>query len=94
MSKVSSKYQITLPRKLARSHRIKPGDEVVFEDAGAAIYLRRGQLESASASAGVSEKLKRFDAAMERQAARNDAWPVADGPPPGRGWTRDELYQR
>lgn len=94
MSKVSSKYQITLPRELARSHRIEPGEQVFFEDAGSAIYLRRGEADSPIATDALAEKLSRFDAANERQAARERDWPVPSEPPSERGWTREELYQR
>jgi len=94
MSKVSSKYQITLPRDLARSHRIEPGEQVFFEDAGSAIYLRRGKSEPCSGADALTENLGRFDAASERQAVRDRTWPVAAEPPSDRGWTREELYQR
>jgi len=94
MSKVSSKYQITLPRELARSHRIEPGEHVYFEDAGSAIYLRRGKSEPCSGADALTENLGRFDAASERQAVRDRTWPVAAEPPSDRGWTREELYQR
>ena len=93
MSKVSSKYQITLPRELARSHRIEPGEQVYFEDAGSAIYLRGGETAPHRVGEGATEKLSRFDAASERQAARDRAWPVPAAPPSDRGWTREELYQ-
>lgn len=92
MSKVSSKFQISLPRELARTHRIEPGTEVFFEDAGSAIYLRCGN--SRPDRDMVSDQLKRFDAAQDRQAVRNRDWSVSDIPPSDRGWTRDELYQR
>ena len=94
MSKVSSKYQITLPRKLARSHRIEPGEEVYFEDAGSAIYLRRGSGDSRKTGNVPGENLNRFDAASERQAARERAWPAGPERSSNRGWTREELYQR
>lgn len=94
MSKVSIKYQITLPRGLARSHRIEPGEQVFFEDAGSAIYLRRGEADPPIATEALAEKLSRFDAASERQAGRERDWPVPSEPPSDPGWTRKELYQR
>lgn len=94
MSKVSSKFQITLPRELARTHRIEPGEEVFFEDAGSAIYLRRAKADPRVGEGDATENLDRFDAASERQSARDRTWPVAVERPAERGWTREELYQR
>lgn len=94
MSKVSSKYQITLPRDLARTHRIEPGEQVIFEDAGSAIYLSRGQAANDGASDALKESLDRFDAACERQVERERTRPIAAENTADRGWTRDELYQR
>jgi bifunctional DNA-binding transcriptional regulator/antitoxin component of YhaV-PrlF toxin-antitoxin module len=93
MSKVSSKYQITLPRSLARAHQIVPGEEVVFEEAGSALYLRRGQKDTQAIKNESIDKLKRFDLASARQKSRDRTWssmPTASD----RGWTREELYQR
>ncbi|NBB80839.1 MAG: AbrB/MazE/SpoVT family DNA-binding domain-containing protein [Verrucomicrobia bacterium] len=92
MSKVSTKYQITLPRDLARSHHILPGEDVVFEEAGSALYLRRGPAETNADS--VEGRLASFDRASQRQEARNRAYPASLKSSAGRGWTRDELYQR
>ena len=96
MSKVSSKYQITLPRALARSHRISPGEEVVFEEVGSALYLRRGGQRSDAAKVSVLERVDSFDQASQRQESRNRAVSGALKPTQDldRGWTRDELYQR
>lgn len=94
MSKVSSKYQITLPRDLARSHRISPGEEVVFEEAGSALYLRRGGQRNDSIKAQGLERVASFDRASQRQEARNRKYSRHTQASEDRGWTRDELYQR
>jgi AbrB family looped-hinge helix DNA binding protein len=39
MAKVTSKLQLTLPKKLADQYGIKPGDEVQFREAGNIIHL-------------------------------------------------------
>jgi len=94
MSKVSSKYQITLPRDLARAHRILPGEDVVFEEAGSALYLRRGAQNDRAANASVLERIDSFDQASQRQDVRNRSYPGVSKATTSRGWTRDELYQR
>jgi AbrB family looped-hinge helix DNA binding protein len=38
---VTRKLQVTIPKKLAEKTGIRPGDSVVFEEAGGAITLRR-----------------------------------------------------
>lgn len=91
MAKVTSKLQITLPKRLADKHGIKPGDEIQFESAAGVI-----RMVPASAPSGVlscAERLRLFDEASGRIRQRQAAKP--DGPErQGRGWTRDELYDR
>jgi len=97
MSKVSTKYQITLPRDLARAHQIVPGEEVVFEEAGSALYLRREQKDTSSSEDTGIDRLKRFDSASARQDLRNRTWSSSIVTTPDasdRGWTREDLYQR
>lgn len=94
MGKVSSKYQISLPRDLARSHGILPGEEFIIEEAGSALYLRREVRASGVAGASIAEKVHAFDRASQRQAERDLAHTGPAQPGDGRGWTRDELYQR
>lgn len=94
MSKVSTKYQITLPRGLARAHQIVPGEEVIFEEAGSALYLRREQKDTGAIKDAGMERLKRFDLASARQEARNQTWSPTTSSASDRGWTREELYRR
>ena len=94
MSKVSSKYQITLPRDLARSHQISPGEEVLFEEAGSALYLRRGVQHDKTANGSAQERIKSFDQASQRQEQRDRAYVGTSSSSGDRGWTRNELYQR
>lgn len=94
MSKVSSKYQITLPRQLARAHQIIPGEEVVFEEAGPALYLRRSREPEGSGEGLDRERIDYFDQASERQEVRNRAYSGPVNSSADRGWTRDELYDR
>ena len=92
VSKVSSKYQITLPRSVARAHGIHPGENLVFEDAGTAIYLRREGSQGIGRYS-TAEALECFDSAVERQKTRNFEWPTGESSRQDRGWSRADLYE-
>ena len=86
MSKVTGKFQVTLPKRLATALGIKVGDEVEFSAAGDRIVLQPGRRQAAD----VTRRLREFDLATERQYARELARPLGRA----RGWSRDELYTR
>ncbi len=90
MSKVTGKFQITLPRKLADSYGIKVGDEVELVAAGDRIAIVPPGVPGVTMSP--EERLRHFDAATRRQRTRERTW--AGGTPRDRGWTREELYPR
>ena len=89
MAKVTSKLQLTLPKALAERYGIDPGDEIEWEAAGDAIRVVPSRT---SRRPDPSARLRLFDQATRRQAARQEgaAATAADG----RGWTREELYER
>jgi bifunctional DNA-binding transcriptional regulator/antitoxin component of YhaV-PrlF toxin-antitoxin module len=90
MSRLTAKYQLTLPRAVARSVGLKPGDEVTWESVGDAIRLR-ADTASRHETRSVTDRLILFDLATEREQhrARNRAAvPARD-----RGWSREELYE-
>lgn len=91
MAKVTSKLQVTVPKSLAVRYGIRPGDEIRFEEAGEVIRLVPPNGPAAE-SLDVEERLRLFDAATERQRAREAKrrWRQVDS----RGWTREELYDR
>jgi len=93
MSKVTSKLQVTIPKAIANEYGIAPGDEIEFEPAGPQIRVvphgRQGRNHLSRA-----ERLRLFDEATARQAAREEhRWEDTD-PPDDRGWTREDLYER
>ena len=95
MSKVTSKFQITLPRKVARAHQIEPGSEVSFVSSGEFLrmLIDRPRREEGKDHHGIA--LASFDAATERQAERNRRFEqrFEEGrTQPSRGWVRDDLY--
>ena len=90
MAKVTSKLQVTVPKAIADRFRIRPGDEIEWRPEGNAIrVLTRADR---AASLDCAARLRSFDEATARQEPRNRA----AGRPrrAGRGWTREELYDR
>src|ERR1700685_1705976 len=98
MPKVTSKLQLTVPKKIADQYGIRPGDELEWIPAGESI---RVQLVRRKAKAGheltTEERLALFDANMARvdklqaeqlkEAAKNNTANKRRS----RGWTREEL---
>jgi AbrB family looped-hinge helix DNA binding protein len=100
MPKVTSKLQLTVPKKIAEQYGIRPGDELEWIPAGESI---RVELARRKAQAGheltAEEKVSLFDANMAR-ADRVQAEELKETKEKGtrttrenRGWTREELYE-
>ena len=108
MSKVTSKLQVTLPKAIADRYGVGPGSEVVFEPAGESIRVLVAREPGLAPSSGLSiaDKQALLDAASDRQAIRNRRHRLArtaagrkakagrKTKQDGRGWTREELYDR
>jgi AbrB family looped-hinge helix DNA binding protein len=90
MTRVTGKFQITLPKRLVDAYGIRVGDEVELVAAGAAISIVPARVPKAPLS--VEERLGYFDEATRRQQARKQ--PRVRDSAKDRGWTRDELYSR
>lgn len=92
MAKVTSKLQVTLPKRIAEAHGIVPGDRIEFQSSGDAIRILT---ESSKRSTSLSreERLRLFDEATRRIRERARDMPET-GESSGRGWTREELYRR
>lgn len=93
MAKVTSKLQLTLPKRLAEQYGIAVGDEVEFEAAGDFIHLipagRRPRPRLSRA-----ERLRLFDEATARQREREKQMKLPAEPPRERDWRREDLYTR
>lgn len=87
MAKVTSKYQVTIPKSLADQLRIRPGDEIEWSSAGDAIRITPQRASAKTAS--IAERLQRFDEATARQKQRQKRVARTNG---DRGWTREDLY--
>lgn len=95
MAKVTKKLQVTIPKAVADAHGIRPGADLEFESAGEVIRVRPRQPVPAADEPG--DRLRAFDEATERQRARDATLPK-EHPEifenPGRGWRREDLYDR
>ena len=94
MPKVTSKLQITLPKRLAEQYRIAPGDEIEFVAAGDAIRLVPGGAPRTGGTLSREERLRLFDEATARQRAREAQRPRPSATPAARDWSREDLYDR
>lgn len=87
---MTSKRQVTIPKAIADRYGIVSGDEIEFLSAGDAIRVERTGIESRGLDR--EQRLQRFDEATERQRARQKK--PRRRTPNGRGWSREELYER
>jgi len=90
MAKVTSKYQVTVPRKIAEEFHIRPGDDIQWAPAGEAIRVIPSRKQAAPQTQ--EARLRRFDQATERHKKRRRARAIER--PPDRGWRREDLYGR
>lgn len=91
MARVTGKFQITLPKRLAESYGIRVGDEVEIVAAGESIAILPARTPAPVLSP--EERLRHFDQATSRQEVRQRSGQQR-GPVTERGWERDELYGR
>jgi AbrB family looped-hinge helix DNA binding protein len=83
MSKVTSRYQVTVPKAIADLYGIRPGDNLEWIPAGDVIRVVTGHEKPASKD--VEERLRLFDEPTERRGGKT---------PADRGWSREDLYGR
>jgi AbrB family looped-hinge helix DNA binding protein len=93
MSKVTSKLQLTLPKRIAEQYRIRPGDEVEFVPAGDVIHLVPAGRQLMP-QLSLKERLRLFDQATQRQRQYEKGLRLPPKPPKKRDWTREDLYIR
>lgn len=101
MPKVTSKLQLTVPKKIADQYGIKPGDELEWIPAGKSIRVETVRREAPDgARLTPAERLAVFDASTKRRKEREEtllkgmARPQKEAPRTNanRGWTREEIY--
>ena len=89
MPKVTSKYQVTVPKAIAEQYRIRPGDEIEWIPSGDAIRVIPAPKPSLRDDR--EYRLRLFDRATQR-TRRVVAPPAAKAS--NRGWKREDLYDR
>lgn len=92
MSKVTSKFQVTIPKALAVHYGIRPGDDIRFEASEEIIRVIPSDAATSTDELDVKTRLRLFDAATDRQQKRDAGRRPRRASE--RGWTRDELYER
>lgn len=90
MAKVTSKYQVTVPKAIADKYGICPGDEIAWLPAGDSIRVipSGGQ----TLAEGLESRLRLFDQATERHRKR--VLKTKTRINGDRGWKREDLYER
>jgi AbrB family looped-hinge helix DNA binding protein len=97
MPKVTSKLQLTVPKKIADQYGIRPGDELEWVPAGESIRVELMRLRAKNGMRlSPGERVALFDAATQRRKRRERAL-LKGNPRPkpetsARGWTREEIY--
>jgi AbrB family looped-hinge helix DNA binding protein len=95
MSRVTSKLQVTIPKRIAEQYGIEPGDEIEFVGAAESLRVVLPGGTQRDAPADVEERLHWFDQATSRQRERERrtrrASPTTSS---DRGWAREDLYPR
>jgi AbrB family looped-hinge helix DNA binding protein len=90
MAKVTSKFQVSIPRSFADQLRLKPGDEIEWRMSGEELRISPTK---AGSPLPLQRRLDLFDAATNRQSARNRK-ALKGNSSAGRGWKREDLYDR
>jgi AbrB family looped-hinge helix DNA binding protein len=90
VTRVTGKFQITLPKRLVEAFGIRVGDEVELVAVGGVIRLVPAR--AIRSGLPTEERLRLFDEATERISAGLKKRKLPE--PTDRGWTRDELYDR
>jgi AbrB family looped-hinge helix DNA binding protein len=87
VSKVTSKYQVSIPKALAERIGVRPGDDLEWEAVGGELRVKPAHRANGLPT---EERLRIFREAMKRIDGRKEKAP----PNPGRsrGWTREDLY--
>jgi len=90
MTRVTGKFQITLPKRLVDAFGIRVGDEVELLAAGDAIRIVPAR--AVRSALMTEQQLRLFDETTQRLKKRPKEGKLPSGT--DRGWTRDELYDR
>lgn len=82
---------MTIPKAIAERYGIAPGDELEWTPVEGSVRLTPAKTLKRALNS--EARIKLFDAATQRQRAREAQGPRSSSTA-GRGWTREELYDR
>jgi AbrB family looped-hinge helix DNA binding protein len=85
VSKITSEYQVSIPKELADQLGVGPGDEVEWEVAGDEFRVRPARKQR---PLSVEERLRRFDETTKWIADYQKDRRLTGS----RDWTREDLY--
>lgn len=88
MTRVTGKFQITLPKRLVETYGIRVGDEVELVASGETISIVPAHATKSLLPS--EERLRLFNEATRRIQKMNAENPLP--PSEDRGWTREDLY--
>jgi AbrB family looped-hinge helix DNA binding protein len=91
MAKITSKYQVTVPKIIAEQYGMHPGDEIEWIPAGE--NIRVVPTKKFIVVNDRETRLRLFDQATERHKKRSSS-PKRKQALEHRGWTREDLYAR
>ena len=91
MAKVTSKLQITLPKRLAEQYGIEPGDEIEFVAAGDVIRVVPAERASRPRLSR-EERERLFEDMIARQRDREGRMTLQTESSGRRDWRREDLY--
>jgi AbrB family looped-hinge helix DNA binding protein len=99
MPKVTSKLQLTVPKKIADAYGIRPGDELEWVPAGDSIRVEVSHKAKRGHELTPEEKVALFDA-NTKWIDELQANQLAEAEKSGhrttrenRGWTREDIYE-
>lgn len=95
---MTSKLQLTVPKRIADQYGIRPGDELEWIPAGESIRVEVVRQKAKNGQElSREERLALFDEATKRRSEHEKSIlsgkPRPEAPKSGRGWTREELYE-
>lgn len=93
MAKITSKLQVTIPKRIADEYGLAPGDEVEFVPAGDSIRVVPAD-RRASESLTLAERVRLFNEDTAQQRAHEKTMNLPAEPPAERDWRREDLYTR
>jgi AbrB family looped-hinge helix DNA binding protein len=89
MGKITSKYQVTIPRSIAEDLGLGPGDRIAWQRVGDTLSVER---ETDRSRVPLENRLRSFDEATARQRKRQKGTKRRSAT--DRGWKREDLYKR